>query len=216
MSREVDWKECRYCGQECRGKSGLRSHMTSKHEAEVSTTDRCNWCGSDVEINEWKLDERNYCSRDCAHAWTSYIRLGKRHPSYKDGSSRSWDYNRLADVVRKRDGECLSCGADKAGDSERRLHVHHITPEDDTENPHLPTNLISLCAKCHKKLERMDPTRQLNECGLSGREQLTLPDSLRDWYEDKKGSRAIKRAPEPWFGMFEEAQNYLAERENNA
>lgn len=206
MGRDIDWQECEYCGQECRGKGGLRSHITSAHADEVETTDRCNWCGSVVEVKIWDLDDRNYCSRDCAYAWTTFLKLGERHPSYKDGESRSWDYERLADIIRKRDGECLCCGADKAGEAGRRLHVHHIIPEDEAEEPHVPTNLITLCGTCHPRLESMEPEEQLNECGIADGDELEVEDDLREWLESMKGSKAIKRAPEPWPGMFEEAQ----------
>lgn len=55
------------------------------------------------------------------------------------------------------DRECQYCG-----DTDD-LHVHHIDPHEEVDNPesanhHL--NLVALCASCHKTLEYYNPRKQ--------------------------------------------------------
>lgn len=83
-------------------------------------------------------------------------------------------------TVRNRDaGQCMRCNL---SESEVRLSVHHLVP--DTRVPedfdaHLPVNLISLCQKCHGKMESMGISTQLREIGVNDREELILSDTER-------------------------------------
>lgn len=208
--------ECRYCGNEYQQGTGIRTHQTSMHPEEVATSVPCNWCGSDVEVYEWQTGERQYCTRECAYAWTAFINSGENHHSYENGKSRSRGFRHIASGVRLRDGECRVCGKQSATKDDRSLHVHHITPEDETDSPHRPTNLISLCASCHRKMEGKPPATQLEACDIESRDELSLPEDVQMWVETLDGNTPLESAPTPRMGMFEEAQRHLSERENNA
>lgn len=212
-----EMRTCQYCGNEYKGSRGLKQHQSRKHKDEIQTDVRCTWCGDDVTVREWEADERHYCSRACSKAWRRFLKSGKRHPNYKDGGSPDMT-NRvqlMKMAVRRRDGyQCKRCGSEDTGDG-RRLHVHHITPEDSAANPHRFENLIAVCDGCHKPLEAMDPAEQLAACGLESREELTLPDEIREWYENKMADmhHLGDAYPEPWVGMYAEAQRVIDRRE---
>ena len=127
---------CEYCGDSYVGKGGLRTHQVAAHEDEVTVVVSCNWCGEELEVAEWKTDENQYCDTICSKAWSRYLKQGERHPNYVDGSARTPDFQRIAFTIRQRDGECLRCGAEDGGSDGRELHVHHIIPEDERDNPH--------------------------------------------------------------------------------
>jgi 5-methylcytosine-specific restriction endonuclease McrA len=74
----------------------------------------------------------------------------QKHPRVKLASDA---YRALWTQVLRRDGwRCQQCGVLK------NLQVHHIKPRssmgDDTE-----TNLITLCANCHREIHCQKPTR---------------------------------------------------------
>lgn len=81
------------------------------------------------------------------------LMVGERNPAWKGGIAK-WPYapewKRIARSVRERaEYTCQRCG-------ERRkrwgnaLHVHHI---DKNKFNNEPSNLIALCAPCHRKVE---------------------------------------------------------------
>jgi len=87
----------------------------------------------------------------------SMANSGVRNPSWKGGTSneqwrrfgnRGW--KGVARVVRQRDGYvCQECGNKR---SERRLCVHHIVPWHNSRD-NSPSNLITLCYRCHGLFE---------------------------------------------------------------
>ncbi|MFP8958331.1 HNH endonuclease [Natrialbaceae archaeon A-CW3] len=117
-----------------------------------------------------------------------------------------------------RDGGCLRCGDVDAGESGRALHVHHIVPEKTLraagEDPHDPTNLISVCGPCHRTLEGMAPESQLTECDIESPENLVLTREAAAWLETfHEKYKVLNVAPDPWPGMFAEAQRHLTDRD---
>ena len=85
--------------------------------------------------------------------------LGKDNPNWKGGTSKrefkkaygvtvsQWD--RLTTKIRKRDNYiCQYCGERNA------IQVHHILPRRIEIDNH-PDNLITLCNKCHPKVEKL-------------------------------------------------------------
>jgi 5-methylcytosine-specific restriction endonuclease McrA len=78
-------------------------------------------------------------------------RTGALNPNWKGGVTpdrqalyASGEWRKVAREVKRRDGGCVRCNA--VGD----LHVHHVLSF--AEHPELrldPTNLLTLCRRCH-------------------------------------------------------------------
>lgn len=205
-------KTCPHCEDEFSGEKGLRIHMAATHEEEITETVRCNWCGSLIEVREWETEQNHYCTRSCGVAWTTYLKIGDRHPSYVDGTSRGREFRWIAMAVRCRDGECVRCGQEKSSNG-CALHVHHIVPEKEAEDPHNPQNLLSVCEACHQTLERQSPEEQLRECDIDSLEQLRLRGEAAEWLSKyREQIEVFASAPDPWPGMFAEAQKHLSQQ----
>jgi hypothetical protein len=213
----TDRERCPYCGEEYRGRRGVKIHMAAVHDEATSVTAPCNWCGVSVEVREWEVDEHHYCSRECGKAWNAYIRRGESHPNYVDGSGRGKEFDWVANAIRARDGDCVRCGKEDGGSDGRRLHVHHIVPEDEAENPHEPTNLLAVCGSCHPELEGLTPERQREECGIESVEELELNGRIKEWLDSlKEQHKVLAAAADPWPGMFAEAQDTLENRREDS
>jgi hypothetical protein len=73
-----------------------------------------------------------------------WIFFGRHSPTMTAAESG----NTFSAKVLRRDGQCLRCG------STEELHAHHILPK--SQYPELkrnPSNGITLCANCHRKLK---------------------------------------------------------------
>lgn len=91
-------------------------------------------------------------------------RQGENNPQYIDGSHITQNYGGSWESARKkaveRDGyKCRRCGVTTAEHEKETgfsLHVHHIAPFrkfDTHEEANKLSNLITLCAACHSKME---------------------------------------------------------------
>ena len=97
-----------------------------------------------------KRVRRLFCSKDCQHAHIQ----GPESPSWRGGSdpNRGAGWLKLAEQIRARDDyRCQRCELTQEN-NKQRLSVDHIKPwrlfTSAVEANH-PTNLISLCRKCH-------------------------------------------------------------------
>lgn len=98
----------------------------------------------------------------------------------KDGFYRtSWWRKRRQEIIERDNHNCQNCGLTQEeqkelGKTGRGLEVHHIEPrlsfhrdERDKEGvAHKKSNLITLCTKCHARLETMKPSKQREKLGL--------------------------------------------------
>lgn len=94
------------------------------------------------------------------------------------GRGKRWDV--IAEFIRKRDkNRCRKCGC---SGSDHVLNVHHLRREEEIINkwdPHLPTNLVTLCRSCHKRLEDLNIGKQLSACRVDTHSDLVLSTYLR-------------------------------------
>lgn len=115
---------------------------------------KCSHCGKEKEVwpYRYKRSEHFYCSKNCKAKHWSEIYSGEEAHNWKGGKwketsdMREWPvYQRVRDEIRERDNwTCQLCGC------RSNIIAHHIIAVRD--NPDLvfePTNLISLCSKCH-------------------------------------------------------------------
>ena len=136
-------KDHQFCGRECffEYKSGP-NHPLWKEVAPRG----CDTCGKELTHSSATRARVQHCSLSCS-------KKGEKAPSWDGGiSPYTTDFEkRIRHVIRARDEQkCTTCGTRRYGSN--NLHVHHI--DCDKKNNH-PDNLITLCAKCHKREHAM-------------------------------------------------------------
>lgn len=148
----TEWKQENYQGSD---------NPSATHDVSVSCC-RCG-AGKTVTPSRYMRNSRFFCDRDCRGAWMSENRVEEQALAWKGGEG---DTEYLGGWTRQRERalerdfyECRVCGMSNEEHNEEHgmnLHVHHQTPKDsferDSEANRL-TNLLTVCAACHKCLE---------------------------------------------------------------
>jgi len=152
----------RFCGQECATEwQKVRFSGESNPNwvgGEVET--QCQWCDSIVHREQWYLErvDRVFCSTDCRAEWQSENRSGENHPRYSGGHfpyGPGFNENKKQQVRRRDQYRCQDCGMtqpEHLTEQDEALHVHHVTPArefDDPQERNAMENLITLCCHCH-------------------------------------------------------------------
>lgn len=141
------------CSRGCMGKV-RKSKWTGKSNPNYSDyiTNICCECGDEFDVKPSASTYRKHCSQDCYSQ--SMMVDAKKFPYDKS----EWRKIR-SEIILRDDEKCSSCSMTR---EEHRqtfgvdLHVHHIQPirtYNDTKNAHSKSNLITLCASCHRKIE---------------------------------------------------------------
>lgn len=87
---------------------------------------------------------------------------GEKHPRWKGGQEpygKGWTKEKRESVLERDEYRCQSCGKSNEEHIEENgqsLHVHHINPAreyDDPEERNKKSNLVSMCSSCHSKWE---------------------------------------------------------------
>jgi hypothetical protein len=102
----------------------------------------------------WSDEERLKMSESCKRAYANgKIRLkGSLNPNWRGGYKGRYNlthdewYNLREDILKRDNYSCQSCG------SIENLHIHHIIPFRISKDNSM-TNLITLCSKCHKRID---------------------------------------------------------------
>lgn len=111
----------------------------------------CTRCGKAVYLTANRLirpTQHNFCSKSCVSSYYSSLRTGEKGSNWRGGISiypRAFQAARLAAL--ERDSYTCQSLPPHSG----RLEVHH--KDDDKHNTDLD-NLLTLCAKCHKRIHR--------------------------------------------------------------
>lgn len=124
----------------------------------------CTFCGREFPKTEERINKSEYhfCCDKHRLGWIRQ-RTGEDHPNWKGGkrSDRGPSWYKQREKAYERDGgECQHCGMKEdthLKKHDRRADVHHIIPYrfyDDHEKANADSNLITLCATCHRKHER--------------------------------------------------------------
>lgn len=91
---------------------------------------------------------------------------GRDSPHWKGGEfpyGEGWDDSKKATVRERDDYRCQECGISQTEHLElngQKLHVHHIRPAREFDDPaerNAKDNLITLCKNCHPRWELMAP-----------------------------------------------------------
>lgn len=134
----------KYCSKACWNRRGAIARS-------------CRECGQ--SFTDYRSNGSQFCSKPCYSAWQIKNVRGRRHPSWKGGTSahyrRGFDWKEQAERARARDGhQCQRCGIHQSAlpGKRKRLDVHHIVPYSISRSNHL-LNLVSLCRRCHIAVE---------------------------------------------------------------
>lgn len=201
---------CPSCESRFDSERGMKIHFSQIHNSGGEEPFECIWCGGWFSRSPNIVTKNPTCSKPCNSAWQSERSSGENAPNWKGGRSndRGQEWEVLTMFIRTRDEGCLRCGRSKT-ESGRRLHVHHLTHEEDVDgedDPHRPTNLVSLCFGCHQKLEGESLDSQFDELSIDSRRELAFSDDQQQSYEQtrkrmmpklrapSKGSHSGKRA----------------------
>lgn len=139
ISGSKPWRKT-YCSRQCAG--------IAKRDTDTST---CPNCGDRFEHNP--SVERLYCSTGC---YNQANKSGTDNPQYIDGrdDSRSYgpNWSQQREAALERDfHRCRVCNV-----ADSNLAVHHRTPIrmfDDKKKANRLRNLLTVCPRCHGKLE---------------------------------------------------------------
>lgn len=164
--RKKGKNEGRFCSKECREKwlsNYLQGSNNPNYIPESHITVKCIVCRKSFSVpRAWVKGERKFCSRECFSKWLSEHLVGENNPNWKGGFEPyygcNWDTQRRRTLERDQ-YQCHVCGK-KREEMYREPDVHHIIPlrEFDTpEEANTLDNLITLCPKCHKKVEARTP-----------------------------------------------------------
>lgn len=134
----------KFCGRPCYWKSVARTVKIR----EV----KCSECGRVFARRTEFLarSKKSFCDLECAK---KHMR-GANSPLYRGESdpNRGGEWRRLAETIRVRDGHrCQRCNRTQA-ENGQRLSVDHIIPWrafEDKSKANDPSNLASLCRRCH-------------------------------------------------------------------
>lgn len=171
---KVEGVDRSFCDMECRDAWMKDNWQDEGHPDWQQVEVECDYCGEATRRKQSMLDfARYFCDADCqaayqAENWPS----GDDHPNWSEtppskavSYGLGWNESKR-ESVRERDGRaCQGCGRSEDTNLDEfgvKLHVHHITPARDFDNPrerNAMENLISLCSVCHPQWERMSPLR---------------------------------------------------------
>lgn len=157
--------EKHFCSQECVGEHQSQ-HQTGKQNPNWSgrVTKTCQYCGTEFDVRPSR--ETNDPTKYCSYSCHSKDRTGEDAPNWKGGKAPygpGWNDTKKS-KARRRDGfACRRCGMSSEAHVESHgvdLHVHHLTPAREVDDPterNAMDNLITLCVECHWLFERQHP-----------------------------------------------------------
>ena len=140
-------KPRRYCSRPCRD---------AAQTTRVNLT--CRQCGELFQRKayqkDWSTERGPFCGMSCYGEWQHQNLEGPTAPTWgretnpNGRGSHRWIRNRALALDRD-ERQCRECG------SFDFLHVHHVVPwEVGQEDPHALDNLVTLCARHHRRAHR--------------------------------------------------------------
>lgn len=153
-------KICEYCGKTFRATTTYqirhqvfcdRKCRTAVHGngRKVESFERpCRNCGKPVRVTPCQAKTKFFCSRSCGN---SYNNRGERNSAWQGGKGETGKYWKRK--ARERDN--YTCQFPECGKRHKGVgtHAHHKIPVS-IGGEHSLENLITLCAKHHKEVER--------------------------------------------------------------
>lgn len=156
----------RFCSRECSVEWLTDVQTGEDHPLWSRETRECFNCGEEIteRPSYFEGSERHFCSMSCRAEVQPEWMQGEKNPAWKGGEvSYGPNWPKMRRKALERGGwECRCCGMDIEAHRDRwgkELHVHHIVPArefDDPEERNRLDNLVTLCSECHKKAEHAD------------------------------------------------------------
>ena len=164
----------RFCSRECKGEWRAENLTGEDHWSwgGGGVEMECPVCGESFECYRCEQDRRRFCSRECKGEWMSENLVGESALAWEGGAPKEYGYNWYLQRKKalKRDSYiCQNCSTTRSEHQTEfgtDLHVHHITPAkefDDPEERNALQNLVTLCADCHGLAERVAPLYPFGE-----------------------------------------------------
>lgn len=147
-----------FCSRNCYGrwisenKSGENSPIYKQREI------KCDYCGKEFKRQPSEIHSVNFCSRDCHSKWWSENMVGENNFRWKGGFERYYGPNWLRQRRKARARDNYTCQVCSEKEDGHELDVHHIVPFrnfglEDYKEANKLNNLITLCRKCHGKVD---------------------------------------------------------------
>lgn len=155
----------RFCSHDCYGDWISENNVGKDHPRWAErVSNECEYC-SKIFKTVPSESYHKYCSMKCMSNHYSETRKGDYFSWWEGGSIHTDMYGsewiQARRKAKERDGyQCMNCGMNNEehnNEFNKDLEVHHIQPVrtfDDYSNAHVLDNLITLCVKCHRTIER--------------------------------------------------------------
>jgi transcriptional regulator with XRE-family HTH domain len=149
-----------FCSRTCYGDWLSENKTKENHPRWEGGVDEltCDNCGETYQKHQSKIIwNHQFCTKECYYGWRmkddpQYIYYGKNWESHADKALQE-------NEVCQRKG----CRKEKC-ENGAKLHVHHLTPVkefDEPEDAHFSENLVVLCAKHHQRIESKENQLEL-------------------------------------------------------
>lgn len=179
LQSDLTGKQNVFCSPDCLHTWRSEEFTGESHPLTDRIKVECEWCGDTMRRVPAVVEARTYhfCNYDCMGEWRSKNRSGKDAPAWEGGGELYRGPNWLKQrerAIERDERTCQRCGCTEAEHFEeygRELSVHHLTPvrefyreagdrEPDFTKVNSLENLITLCIKCHRRVEEMPLTPQ--------------------------------------------------------
>lgn len=164
----TSWKyrNGRFCSHQCTSEFATTQSPKgiAVRRPENYVTIHCEQCSNEYIIHKTLTQngrQSRFCSAKCRDTHNSERMRGNGNPNYIGGTQfpdRGENWSAQRKKAFKRDGgTCQICKRKQKPKEQRVIHVHHIIPykafEGDYKRANRLSNLITLCRKCHSKVE---------------------------------------------------------------
>lgn len=152
--RESSGQANRFCSRQCFHAWRSENISGDSHWQYSSIEKICEECGDAYTVQPARVERSRFCTRECLNKANS----GEGAFNWKGGHANYYgeNWHRMRRVVRTRDCfRCRKCGMHE-DECETGLHVHHIVPLrefDEPEEANTPSNLVTVCPSCHGEVE---------------------------------------------------------------
>lgn len=166
----LDACERPFCDDQCRSDWLSENRSGPDHPDYNQVTVECATCGTEIQRrpSTVQANENCFCGMSCYQKWCVENVAGENHPHWEGGEVDYGDgwTKQKREQVRDRDNRaCQGCGLSESKHQVKhgeRLHVHHIVPARQVDDPvfrNAMENLVALCRSCHREWEQMAPLR---------------------------------------------------------